>query len=101
MVRIQKPSDYDELDTIVHRVCEMLGLRVVVEGWTRKTYQVYTGDKLTKRTYLARVESAATTNGEVVVYDDAGLPFAEALGKELERAFPIGEAVILRQQPEG
>ncbi len=98
MVRIQGPSDYERLDALLHRLCDGHGLRLVVTGWTRKTYDVYAATvKGRPGEHLVRVESFATTNGEVVVYDDRGMPVAEAIANELEREFGVGEAFILRR----
>ena len=98
MVRIQGPSDYERLDALVQRLCAELGFRLDVTGWTRKTYDVYAptvqghlGD------LLVRVESFATTSGEVVVFDDRGMPLAEALAAALERDFGVTEASIVRR----
>ena len=44
-----------------------------------------------------RVESFVTTNGEFVVYDEKALPLAEELGKRVEQAFGIDEAVVVRK----
>ena len=44
MVRIQGPSsDPDRLDGIVAEAVRKHGFRLDVEGWTRKTYDVYAG----------------------------------------------------------
>lgn len=98
MVRIDNPvSDYDRLDALVRELAAELGLHLDVTGWTRKTYTLwYRPSRLEKGTLLAQVESFASTNGEIRVYDDGGLPFAERLGAALEQQFGVREAVILR-----
>ena len=98
MVRIQNPvSDYDRLDALLRQLTAELGLHLEVTGWTRKTYTVWQrASRFDAGTLLAQVESFATTNGEIRVFDDAGLPFAERLGQALEEQFPVGEAVIQR-----
>lgn len=101
MVRIQEPSPDERLHTLVRELCDRHGLRLDVEGWARRTYDVYVSDgRLGRRRRVARVESFATTNGEIRVYDAAAMPFAAELGARLEQAFPaIGEATILREPP--
>jgi hypothetical protein len=96
MVRIQGPtSDYDRLDALVRQIAETRGLHLDVTGWTRRTYDLYSdGGRLGKRVLLVRIESFATTSGEIRVFDDAGLPIAEELGGRLERDFGIAEAVV-------
>jgi hypothetical protein len=42
------------------------------------------------------VESFTTTNGEIRIFDDSAVPFAEELGGILEKDFGIGEAVVIR-----
>ena len=100
MVRVEGLSDYDRLDALVHELVGKHSLRLDVTGWTRKTYTVYgPGGKRDPRPHFALVESFATTNGEIVVFDDAALPFAQELGGALEEQFGIAEAVIVRRPP--
>ncbi|MFQ5504598.1 MAG: hypothetical protein ACE5F1_07370 [Planctomycetota bacterium] len=98
MVRIEGRSDYDKLDSILTELVEKHGLRSEVSGWTRKTYDIYApvGGKR-KRLFVARVESYATTNGEIRVYRDEAMSFAEELGSALEKTFGIEESVIIRE----
>lgn len=98
MVRIQGPSsEYDRLDALVRAVVAEHELHLDVTGWTRKTYDIYDGvGRHESRKLLARVESFATTNGEVQVFDDAGLKVAEGIAAGLEREFDCGEAVVVR-----
>lgn len=99
MVKIQGPSDYEKLDELVAKTAERHGLRLDVTGWTRKTYDVYQGnDRLDATQLIARVESFATTSGEIIVFDDSGMSFAEDLGAGLEREFEsVLEAVVVRK----
>jgi len=97
MVKIEGPSDYDRLDAMVTRVARDHGLVLDVNGWSRKTYDVFEVEsRLAKRVRVARVESFATTSGEIQVFDDRGLAFAQALGVELEQEFGLDEALIRR-----
>ena len=74
------------------------GLHGDVTGWTRKTYDVYgAADESLSRPLLLRIESIALTNGEIQVFDDAGLALAEEIGSALERDFGLAEAVIVRR----
>ena len=100
MVKVQGLSDYDRLDTLVHELVQKHGLRLDVTGWTRKTYDVFgPGGKYDPRTHFAQVESFATTSGEILVFDDAALPFAQELGGALEEQFGVAEAVVVRRPP--
>jgi hypothetical protein len=99
VVRIQEPAPDDRLHALLTELCAGAGLRLDVEGWARRTYDVYSVDgRFGRRRRLLRVESIASTNGEIRVFDDSAMPFATELGARLEQAFPaIGEATILRE----
>ncbi len=99
MVKIQGPqSEYDRLDALVHELVAEHGLHLDLTGWTRKTYDVYDGDgRHPQRKLLVRVESFATTNGEVEVFDEAGMGLAEAIATRLEAEFGVAEAVVVRK----
>ena len=97
MVRVvrQEHSDDERLDGLVARLADKHGLKLDRTGWARKTYDLFVADPKTDRTVLvARVETLATVNGEVRVFDERGLPFAEELAGELERAFALKEATV-------
>lgn len=98
MVKIQGPTEYERLDALVRRVADAHALHLDVTGWTRKTYDLYTPtDHGQPGDLLARVETFATTNGEIVVFDDRAMEFAAALGAELESEFGIAEATVVRR----
>lgn len=101
MVRIQGPSEYERLDALVKEACEKHDVVLREAGWTRKTYDIHIDEGMQKgvrrQPLVARIESFATTSGEIAVYDDRALPFAETLGGLLEKEFDIDEAVILRK----
>jgi len=98
MVRIRESSGDDKLDEIIHETCERHGFSLNVVGWARKTYDVILPDpKAGRDELLARVESFVMTSGEIRVFDDKALSFAEDVGEQLERAFNLKEAVILRK----
>lgn len=98
MVRIQDPlSEYDRLERLVREVADEHRADLDVNGWTRKTYDFYSdAGRHERRRLLLRVESFATTNGEVTVFDDDGMPIAERLAARLEQEFDLEEAVIVR-----
>lgn len=97
MVKIRESSDGDRLDAIVQEAADASGLRLVVTGWSRKTYELFAGGKDPRESrLLVQLETFATTNGEIRVFDDDGLEAAARIGEALEKAFPIGEAVIVR-----
>lgn len=102
MVRVvrQEQSDDERLDGLVTRLADKHGLKLDRTGWARKTYDLFVVDRKSDRTLLvARVETLATVNGEVRVYDDRGLPFAEELAGEFERIFGLKEATVLYLPP--
>ncbi len=97
MVKIKDGTDYDRLDGILRAVVAEYGHRLDVTGWTRKTYDVYEGvGRKRPGALLVRVESFATTNGELTVFAEPGMALAEAIGTRLEQEFGIEEAVIVR-----
>ncbi len=100
MVRIQATSDYDRLDALIREIVDQHDLHLDVIGWTRKTYNIYRmNGRRDPAVLLARVESFATTNGEITVFDDTAISFAEQLGAALEEQFVVGEAVVVKQPP--
>jgi hypothetical protein len=100
MVKIQgQNADPERLDQLMAEVCKKFGFRLDVEGWTRKTYDVYAGQARNRDSALiARVESIAATNGEIRVFDDRALPLAHEVGMALEREFGVKEATIVRDR---
>ena len=97
MVKIQGPDEYEKLDGVMRSLAEKHGFHLDTIGWTRKTYDFYTPDvRQGPHRLLARVESFATTNGEIRIFDDAALAFAEELGGILEQDFEVTEAVVIR-----
>ena len=98
MVQIEGPPEHERLNEMVERLAAAQGLVLDITGWSHRTYDVYRVEsRLGARLRVARLDSFATRSGEIQVFDDLGLPFAQALGAELEQAFAIGEAVIKRQ----
>ena len=100
MVRIQESSDEVVLDNLIHELVDKHGFSLDVTGWTRKTYNVYrSSGRGGPTTLLAQIESFVTTNGEIVIFDDQALPFAEELGGALEKQLGVKEAVLRRRPP--
>jgi hypothetical protein len=102
MVRVvrKEQSDDERLDTVVAQLAAKHRLKLDRTGWARKTYDLFVVDRKRDRTFLvARVETLATVNGEVRVFDDRGLPFAEELAAEIERIFGLEEATVLYLPP--
>lgn len=101
MVKIQGSStDPDRLDRLIAEACKKHGFRLDVEGWTRKTFDVYAGQARNRDSALvARIESIAATNGEILVFDDRALQFAQEVGEALEREFGVREATIVKGRP--
>ena len=100
MVKIQGSSDEVLLDKLIHELVARHGFYLDVTGWTRKTYSVYRSSGRGGPTkLLAQIESFVTTSGEIVVFEDEALPFAEELGGEIEKQLGVKEAVLLRRPP--
>ena len=100
MVRTAKPqSDNERLSDIIQALAAKHGLEVHKAGWARTTYDVFSRDPRSRDLkLLVRVESFATTNGEILLFAPEAQTFAEELGAELEQAFPqIGEATIIER----
>jgi hypothetical protein len=98
MVRTAEPqSENDRLAVIINRVAAKHGLEVYKTGWARTTYDINARDARTRDIkLLVRVESFATTNGEIRLFAPEAKAVAVELGSELEKAFPaIGEATII------
>jgi hypothetical protein len=100
MVKIQGSStDPDRLDRMLEAASKKHGFRLDIEGWTRKTFDVYAGQARNRDNALvARVESIATTTGEIRVFDDRALAFAQEVGEALEREFGVREATIVKDR---
>lgn len=98
MVKTQGPSEYDRLDTLIEGLCEKHGFRLSMSGWTRKTYDIFERDdgRAPSSELLARIESFATTNGEIRIYDARAMQFATELGTAIENEFEVEEAVVLQ-----
>lgn len=102
MVRMKESSESDKLDALIRGLCAEHGFRLDVTGWARKTYDVFLeepGER--RREHMSRVESLATSNGEVRFFDDRAATFAEGLGEGLEKAFGLAEAVLIREKAPG
>lgn len=99
MVRTSKPpqSDNERLSEILESLAAKHHLEVHKAGWARTTYDVFSREPRTRALkLLVRVESFATTSGEIRLMDPAAQKLAEELGGELEKAFDtVTEAVII------
>lgn len=97
MVKIHRnQSDDDRLEQMLAGLCAKHGYRLDVEGWARKTFDIYAGTVRNRDSVLlVRTESFALQNGEIRVYDDRGLPLAQEIGEALERDFGVAEAVVI------
>ncbi|KAA3607260.1 MAG: hypothetical protein DWQ01_16325 [Planctomycetota bacterium] len=96
-MKFQQESEYDRLDRLVREAVAGSDFHLDVVGWTRKTYDVYQQDrKKASSKLILRLESFATSNGEIRLFDEIGLALAEQIGRRLEENFPIQEAVLVR-----
>jgi hypothetical protein len=102
MVKHKDNSEYDKLDELLRTLCDKHGYKLYVNGWTRKTYDVFIEDASQgSSNHVARIESFATTNGEIHFFDDRVTDFVTELGEQLESVFGVAEATVLRcAQPE-
>jgi hypothetical protein len=97
MVKVKPSSEYEQLETLITDLCARHGYKLFTTGWTRKTFDVFREDRAANRLeLLARIESLATSNGEIQLYDDRATEFATELGTALEQTFAISEAVLVR-----
>lgn len=102
MVKIKDNSEYDKLDELLRNLCDKYGYKLYVNGWTRKTYDVFIEDRMAGTSnHIARIESLATSTGEIHFFEDDAAEFVTEVGEQLEATFDITEATILRTaQPE-
>jgi hypothetical protein len=102
MVKLKDNSEYDKLDELLHTLCDKYGYKLYINGWTRKTYDVFIEDASTASSnHVARIESLATSTGEIHFFDDSVADFVTEVGEQLEATFDIPEATLLRcAQPE-
>jgi len=99
VVKLKDIPEYDKLDTILHELCDKHDFKLFVSGWTRKTYDVYWEEKkLSQAVHLARIESLATSNGEIRFFDDRASEFAHELGEAMEQNFGLDEALLIREK---
>lgn len=97
MVKIEEPTDSERLDALVRQFAQEHKLVLDVNGWSRMTYDLFVAEsRLAERVHVARLDSFTTTSGEIHVFDERGLAFAEALGSQLEKEFELKEALIRR-----
>ncbi len=102
MVKVKEQPEYERLEEILRNLCTKYGYKLFVAGWARKTFDVFEEQREMRRLDpLVRVESLATSNGEIQIFAERAQAFAQELGAELEQAFPIGEAVLVRANPPG
>lgn len=102
MVRTKQPSEYETLEAILQAICDEHGYKLYVAGWTRKTFDIFQENRAERRSqHVIRVESLATSNGEVHYFDDHVEELATEIASALEDAFPIAEGVIVKgRRPE-
>jgi hypothetical protein len=99
MVKIDGPTDYERLDALVQRVAQTHGIRLNVTGWTRKVYDACVEPgHVEPKVLVARLDSHATRSGEIEVFDERGMGFAQEIGAALEKEFGIAEASIRRHR---
>ncbi len=99
MVKVREQEDNERLDGIVRAVCEQHSLILYVEGWARKTFDVFLAEDRQGREkeLIARVESLVTTSGQIYYFDDKALAFCQDLGEALEKEFDFGEAELVKR----
>ena len=102
MVRIVDESndEAEQLEQLIRSHASKHGLKLEITGWARKTFDLFADEpKARKARAVARLESFATTSGEIKVFDDIAMPFATALAAALEAAFPrVREATLVRER---
>lgn len=99
MVKMREAEPEARLEALLRRLCEAHGFTLFIEGWTRKTYDVYYREgRLGHNEHMARLETLVIHNGEVHFFDDRAETFAQELGTALEEEFGIEEAVLVRDR---
>ena len=99
MVKIKESSEFEQLEKLLEQLCSKHDLKLFVNGWTRKTYDIYKGEKrLSHAEHVARIESLVVSNGEVRYFSDDVLEFVKELGEMLEKTFKIPEAIIIKEK---
>ena len=99
MVKVKGTSDFENLENIITAISRKHHFKVYINGWTRKTYDIYKEDKkLSKAEHMARIESLAVKNGEIRFFDDRAIDFVQELGEALENAFKLKEAFVIREK---
>ena len=67
-----------------------------------KTYDIFEENRKLKRSeHLVRIESLAVKTGEIRYFEDKAEGFAKRLGEELESAFDVEEAILIRENKPG
>lgn len=98
MVKIKDPSEFEKLETLLNSLCEKYNLKLFIDGWTRKTYDVYKNAKrLTNSEHIARIESLAVSNGEIKYFSDDAQDFVTELGESMESTFDIDEVILIKE----
>ena len=44
MVKMKASDDFEQLDTLVRSLCEKHNFKLYVDGWTRKSYRIFSVD---------------------------------------------------------
>ena len=102
MVKQSETSEEDKLEEIVKSMCKKYGLKLYVEGWARKTYDIFEENRKSKRSeHLARIESLAAKSGEIRYFDNKMEDFATELGKAIESQLNVEEALLIRENRPG
>ena len=102
MVKLTEASEDNKLEIIIRSLCEKYKLKLYVEGWSRKTYDIFEEDRKTNRSeHMARIESLAAKSGEIRYFDDMVTEFATELGKSIESQLNVEEAVLIRENRPG
>jgi len=100
MVRMQESTPEERLQQVLQETCDKYeGFTLYVQGWTRKTFDVYYKPKrLESGEHMVRVESLATTNGEVRYFADRARDLAVDVAERIEQEFGLSEAVVRRER---
>ncbi len=99
MVKLKESSEFDRLEILLTEICDREDLRLYVNGWARKTFDIFKEDrKSRKAAHLLRIESLAVTNGEIRYYDKSVIQLVNAIGEALEQSFEISEAILIHEK---
>ncbi|MCJ8329272.1 MAG: hypothetical protein HRT89_08345 [Lentisphaeria bacterium] len=98
MVKTHTEDNDEKLERLIRECCEKYALVLYVQGWSRKTFDILEPEKNGRhKCLMARIESLAVQNGEILYFDDSVLEFCMELANLFEENFDIKEAQLIKK----